>query len=201
MTTSELPGLGALAHKPMPVDVALSQPGLPASPGLYALHGSPETWRELGLGDPPDDRPLYVGKAERSLAGRVARTHFATGRTGSSSLRRSLAALLAANGRLQLQAIPRRPADPEPCRWDRFTLEDASERKLTEWMRSSLLLALWKAPDGEDLRRIEDALVRQLEPPLNVTLVRTRWTDLVKSARAQLAEQTRDWARERGLDV
>lgn len=67
---------------------------VPPSAGLYAINGEATVWRALGLGDPPDGRPLYVGKAERSLSGRGLGTHFATGRTGPSTLRRSLAALL-----------------------------------------------------------------------------------------------------------
>lgn len=55
---------------------ALALPGLcyqdalsavPPRPGLYAIHGSAEVWQQIGLGAPPDDRPLYVGKAERSF--------------------------------------------------------------------------------------------------------------------------------------
>ena len=40
------------------------------SPGLYAIHGEADAWRELGLGEPPDARPLYIGKAEDILASR-----------------------------------------------------------------------------------------------------------------------------------
>ena len=72
------------------------------NPGLYAVFGSASTWKQLGLGAPPDDRPLYAGKAEKTFAARDVRDHFGAGRhgaqspTGSSTLRRSLAALLAA---------------------------------------------------------------------------------------------------------
>jgi hypothetical protein len=48
------------------------------TPGLYAIYGAQDVWRELGLRDPPDDRPLYVGKAEDSLAASDVNTHFAT---------------------------------------------------------------------------------------------------------------------------
>lgn len=41
------------------------------------------------------DGLLYVGKAERRLRGRDLWTLFNTGRTGRSTLRRTLAALLA----------------------------------------------------------------------------------------------------------
>src|SRR3712207_3103214 len=63
--------------------------------GLYALYASSATWRELGLGPPPNKRPLYVGKAEGTFASRDIRGHFGiTDRkgqspTGGSTVRRS----------------------------------------------------------------------------------------------------------------
>jgi hypothetical protein len=67
---------------------------VPPRPGLYAIFAGPTAWIELGLGTPPAQRPLYVGKAEQSLLGRDVRQHFSDGKTGSSTLRRSVAALL-----------------------------------------------------------------------------------------------------------
>jgi hypothetical protein len=83
---------------------------VPDRPGLYAIHGDGYTWTELGLGKPPDDRPLYVGKAEDSLVTRDVRTHFGDGRTGQSTVCRSLAALL--HDEFGLQGIPRNTAKP-----------------------------------------------------------------------------------------
>ena len=84
--------LGHLAGPPM--SIAETKVEVPPRPGLYAVHGNTAVWHQLGLGDPTDARPLYVGKAERSLASRDVNTHFSTGKTGSSTLRRSLAGLL-----------------------------------------------------------------------------------------------------------
>jgi len=52
---------------------------VPPRPGLYAIHGAAGVWRDLGLGDPPGDRPLYVGKAEDNLVSRDLKTHFGNG--------------------------------------------------------------------------------------------------------------------------
>ena len=101
--------LGHLASSTM--SIAEAKVDVPPRPGLYAVHGDTAVWRELGLGEPTDARPLYVGKAERSLASRDVDTHFSTGRTGSSTLRRSLAGLLA--DQLALKGHPRNPAKPE----------------------------------------------------------------------------------------
>ena len=84
---------------------------VPPVPGLYAFYGDELAWSSLGLSPAFDDQPLYVGKAERSLNGRDVRTHFAAGKTGSSTIRRSLAALLA--DELELVAVPRNMAKPD----------------------------------------------------------------------------------------
>ena len=114
-------------------------PRLPRAPGLYAVHGSAATWTALNLGEPPDDRPLYVGKSESSLHSRDVMTHFGNGRTGSSTVRRSFAALL--RQRLDLRGVPRNRAAPERCA--NYGLTPEHDTLLTQWMRSHLQLAVW----------------------------------------------------------
>jgi hypothetical protein len=174
---------------------ALSDPApaataeVPAAPGLYAVHAHPHHWLELGLSDPPDDRPLYVGKSEKSLASRDLRTHFATGRTGSSTLRRSLAGLLA--GHLNLHAQPRNIASPS--HYDKFGLEPAGDQRLTDWMLTNLRLAVWPSPAGSHLDAIETAVLQRLFPPLNLSKVTTPWSAQIAAARRTLAQQALAW--------
>jgi hypothetical protein len=111
---------------------------VPTQPGLYAIYGD-EVWEELGLGAAPDDRPLYVGKAEDSLATRDIKTHFGDGRTGQSTVRRSFAALLAQ--RLDLHGTPRNP--DKPAHFSNYGLSPSDDRKLTDWMKEHLRLAVW----------------------------------------------------------
>jgi hypothetical protein len=121
----------ALRHLAGPtMSIAEAKVEVPTRPGLYAVHGEAEVWQELGLGEPTDARPLYVGKAERSLASCDVDTHFSTGKTGSSTLRRSLAGLLA--DQLALEGRPRNPAKPE--RFANFGLEASDDESLTGWM-------------------------------------------------------------------
>lgn len=181
--------LRALAEK-APLDQA--EQGVPSRPGLYAIYGDADTWRELCLGDPPDERPLYVGKAEHSLASRDLATHFGNGRTGSSTVRRSFAALL--RDPLQLVARPRNPDRPE--RFANYGLSPEHDEQLTAWMRNSLELGVW--PKAEDcalaLVQVEVALLAQLRPPLNIKDVATPWTPQLKAARAAMAEEARAWS-------
>lgn len=165
---------------------------VPDRPGLYAIYGDPSVWGSLGLGEPPDDRPLYVGKAKDSLVARDLKTHFATGTTGRSSPRRSFAALLSTP--LGLTALPRRPADPEPGRWSHFSLEPADDQKLTAWMREHLMLAVWPFARATALGAIESEVMAHWQPPLNLLGVSQPWQAQVKEARAVMAAAAQAWA-------
>ncbi len=140
------------------------------------------------MGAPPDDRPLYVGKAEHTLAGRDVRTHFGTGKTGNSTLRRSLAGLL--RGELGLKGMPRNPA--KPGHFSNYGLEPAGDAALTEWMRQHLRLATWSLPPTVDLGDLETEILQSLKPPLNIDKVQTAWRPLARAGRAQLATEARE---------
>lgn len=136
-----------------------------ASPGLYAVSGDGSVWTELGLGDPPDRRPLYVGKCEGSFQSRDLEDHFGDGRTGRSTLRRSFAALLAAE--LELVPVPRgkNPLD-RTTRATMFGLPPAGDARLTAWMRERLVLTLWPCRDIAAVRALERDVIATLKPPL-----------------------------------
>jgi len=176
---------------------ALSQPGrkaddalavAPPDPGLYAVTATAEGRGDLGFDVSVSF--LYVGKAEDSLAARDLDQHFATGQTGRSTLRRSLAALLAEN--LDLRAVPRNPRNPS--HFDRYALEAAGDRRLTSWMRTQLLLSYWPAPDGVVLRPVEIAVIQRFAPALNLTDVVTPYSAHLKAQRRLMAAQARAWA-------
>lgn len=97
----------------------------PAAPGLYAWWPPPAILPDLpGLPHPtaPDLRLLYVGLAAR-LRSRLGSNHLR--RSGSSTLRRTLAGLL-----LDEQGYR--------TRWtDRVVLVDDDEARLTKWMAST----------------------------------------------------------------
>ena len=191
-----LVGPGAARHDVAElVDTAAARqpPGVRLdSPGLYAIHANARTWAQLGLGDRQDDRPLYVGKAEDSLVTRDLHTHFATGRTGQSSPRRSLAALLAED--LTLVAMPRRPADPEPGKWTHYALEPEGDERLTQWMRKHLRLAAWTCERPVALGKLERLVMAELRPPLNLTGVTQPWSRQVRDARKIMAQAAETWA-------
>lgn len=168
-------------------------------PGLYATYAEHGAWKQLRLSKPPDDRPLYVGKAEASLVCRDLHTHFATGQTGRSSPRRSYAALLA--DQLRLVAMPRRPERPEPNKYAHYALEAAGDEQLTAWMIRSLRLAVWPCAHPLSLAAIERAVMAHWQPPLNLAGVQQPWKQQVRDARAALAWEAMAWpGRDRAVE-
>ena len=131
-----------------------------------------------------------MGKAERSLNGRDVGTHFATGKTGSSTVRRSLAAFLA--DQLDLALVPRNLATPDGSA--NFTLDPAGDMRLSDWMDKRLTLATWAKPDGVVLDEVETAVVRRLRPPLNLDKVGEP-RERLRRARKRMADIARTWER------
>jgi hypothetical protein len=174
--------------------LAVAHEHVPDRPGLYAIYGQTATWTQLGLGEPPDDRPLYVGKAEASLVSRDLRTHFGDGRTGQSTVRRSIAALL--HDTLGLRGIPRNPT--KPAYFANYGLSPAHDAALTSWMREHLQLAFWIKPNNVPLQYVELQVLAALVPPLNLKDVITPWRGMLKNARAVMAAEARTWASDRG---
>jgi hypothetical protein len=187
--------LAALAAEPIPL--AGAEGHVPPCPGLYAISGAAGVWRELGLGEPPDARPLYVGKSESDLVSRDLEYHFGDEeKTGWSSPRRSFAALLYEP--LGLRGVPRTPDNPGY--YSCFGLAGDGDAKLTEWMRDRLRLTVWPLADEcpYDLETLEKHVVRVLQPPINLTHVSHEWKKPIKLKRKVMADEARAWAAARG---
>lgn len=162
---------------------------VPSAAGLYAVFGDEHAI--AGLAIEADRQPLYVGKAERSLVGRDLRTHFATGKTGSSTLRRTIAALLRED--LDLRAVPRNLSRPDGSA--NYSLEVTGDERLTSWMHAHLRLAVWLKPEGVVLDEVETSVLNDLRPPLNLAKMGPRGDGRVKEARAAMAAEARAWPR------
>jgi len=120
--------------------------------GVYAWWAAPSVLP--GLPGPPNAtvpslRLLYLGRAT-SLRGRILRNHLR--RSGSSTLRRTLAGLLMSEGYRTMWT-------------DRVVLVPEDEQRLTAWMHAHLRLTWAEDPEPAI---IEAELVRRLHPPLNV---------------------------------
>lgn len=178
--------LESLAPPGVPITEADTR--VPSAAGLYAIYGDQEAALQLGLSPAGTHTLLYVGKAEDSLVTRDLRTHFTSGRTGKSTVRRSFAALL--SRALSLRATPRNPL--KPGYFHMFGLDSTSEARLTEWMQTHLNLAVWPSPPQAMLKDIEEAVLATLDPPLNIAAVPTPRATL-QAARARMADEARAW--------
>ncbi|MEV4276089.1 GIY-YIG nuclease family protein [Actinoplanes xinjiangensis] len=143
--------LDLLSGVPVPLEVAVRR--LSRGGGVYAWWAAPSIFPDLpgpANGNVPLLRMLYLGRAG-SLRGRILRNHLR--RSGSSTLRRTLAGLLLSEG--------------YRTTWtDRVVLVPEDEARLTAWMFANLQLT-W-AQDAEPTS-VEATLVRRLHPPLNVS--------------------------------
>ena len=169
---------------------------VPHVAGLYAIWADAGTWQMLGLNAPLPPKPLYVGKAEHSLVSRDLKTHFRTGKTGSSTVRRSFAALL--RDSLDLHAVPRNLVHPE--RPANYGLPPEEDDRLTQWMHESLTLATWAKKGKQRLDEIETAVLARWQPPLNLSKV-AQASRRLKLAREAMAAEAHAWAEGRGFDI
>ncbi|MGH3566170.1 MAG: GIY-YIG nuclease family protein [Pseudonocardia sp.] len=152
-----------------PIEVGTVRARVPRSSGIYAWWARRAVLATVaGPAHPalPDIELLYVGIAT-DLRSRLASNHL--GRTGSSTLRRTLAGLLLDEQRYR-------------TRWttDRVVLVDVDELRLTEWMQAHLQVS-WC--EHRSPRVIEAQVIRVLRPPLNVDHAEGAVVDLIRAAR------------------
>lgn len=151
-----------------PVNAAEVRTRAPATGGLYAWWAAPRVLPALAGPSHPSIgnlRLLYVGIAMK-LRSRLLSNHMR--RSGSSTLRRTLAGLLLDDERYR-------------TRWtDRVVLVDDDENRLTDWMTRHLRVSWCEHPVPRD---VEEAIIRTLLPPLNVEYASGPTVDVVKAAR------------------
>lgn len=140
---------------------------LPAVPGLYAWWAAREILPHLpGPAHPHEDlRLLYVGIAS-NLRRRITGNHLR--RSGSSTLRRTLAGLLLTEHGYRTE------------RTDRVVLINEDEARLTDWMHTHLRLSWCEHPDPA---AVEATVIAQWGPPLNLDHSTGAVRDIVKAAR------------------
>lgn len=140
----------------------------PTQSGIYAFYLSDNSnLLEFGKGG----QLIYVGIAKDSIQDRDLNQHFKTGKTGSSTLRRSIGAIL--KSELNLIAIPR-GAENDTKRFENYKFKN--DQPLTNWMISNLQIGYWipeKNISYSELRDIEKIITLDLKPTLDLD-IRTR---------------------------
>ncbi len=111
---------------------------------------------------------IYIGKTESSQEKRDAKTHFTSGKTGSSTVRKSIGSILCAE--YELKPIPRNDSDYSKGRLSHFRFDHRSEEIITDWMKSNLALSFYEFHGTkEEIEGLETYLIHQLIPVLNIS--------------------------------
>ena len=130
------------------------------------------------------DEIIYIGMTTKSQQERDASTHFKAGRTGGSTLRRSLGALLRET--LSLNAIPRGSSETGK----KFKFDEDGENRLSEWMSENLALSYFDYPESkEDILELEKRLIEKLVPILNLDKnPRNPFGEMISKRRSECGE-------------
>lgn len=93
--------------------------------------------------------------------------HFKTGRTGSSTVRKSVGALLSQTE--QITPVIRSASDFIKGRKSHYKYIEVSEEKITDWMFKNLAVAFYEYPRGKEaICILETNLIQFLKPVLNI---------------------------------
>ena len=152
-----------------------------AEPGVYAIFAL-DLKCLPGITIPPSG-VVYIGLSSDL----EKRNHFKAKNSGFHSPRRSFGAILKED--LGLRAIPRGTGSSE-TNYRCFRFLDEDEMKLTAWMQVNLEYAIY--PYDGDVDALETRLIRQGEPPLNLT----KWSNPQKQHIGALRGICRDEAKQ-----
>lgn len=135
-------------------------------PGIYAFFYIGNDFPLLG-DSVSKHQIIYIGKTESSQEKRDSKTHFTTGKTGSSTVRKSIGSILCFQE--NLKPIPRNDSDYAKRRFSHFKFDNASEMKITDWMKNNMALSFYEYPESkEKIDKLETEIIKQLKPILNI---------------------------------
>lgn len=154
----------------------------PTSPGVYAYFLAPGV--SLPAVSNPGGDALYIG-VSGNLAEREFDTHFAEGKTGFSTLRRSIGAIL--KEELNVRAHPR-GTGASKTNFTNYRFDDSGERRLSAWMHECLHVAVEAV---EEPAQLERELIALACPPLNLTGWPNPEGTTIKTLRKTCADEAR----------
>jgi len=128
---------------------------------------------------------IYVGRCKADSV-----RHFTNGKTGESTLRRSLAAML--DHHLELNPIPRSNDETDIDRYDNYTLDSESEARLTQWIEANLSIAVLTLGSEEEREAMSLALIDYNCPIFNFQYnPGNRYGNQIKNYRSLMAEKAK----------
>ena len=156
--------------------------GLNRGNGIYIVAYA---GRELGGGSlwgEQKPRVVYIGISKPNSS-----RHFCSGSTGISTIRRSLAALLASQ--LELVPIPRSADEEDNDRYDNYMLDTQSEDKLTAWMRGNFSACFYEVAQDR-VEAMQQAMIQYSVPMFNFqNNPENKYGAEIKKYRKHLAKQ------------
>lgn len=136
------------------------------SPGIYGIYFNGDEFPDAEL-KLTKGQLIYIGKSESSQLSRDKETHFRSGKTGSSTLRRTLGALL--REELELLPIPRNSNDVKKGRITFYKFNDYSEQRLTLWMVENLSISYYEYPQSpKAIDFLETQMINLAKPIFNL---------------------------------
>ncbi|MFV0231534.1 hypothetical protein OBK30_00490 [Empedobacter falsenii] len=154
--------LKSIINTAKPIDKHVNYP---TNPGIYVFMLNNNA--DLGLFGVTKD-VIYVGIAKESLKKRDLNNHFNSNSTGSSTLRRSIGAIL--KNELQLTAYSRNGTDKK-IEITNYIFNKEGEERLTNWMKTNLTIGYWEDHNKipyDKLRKLEEDIIINLRPSLDI---------------------------------
>lgn len=130
----------------------------PKAPGILAV--SLVSGAELMVQNQKLQGIIFVGQT-KSIYTRAKNQHFRSGRTDSSTLRRTIGAIL--KDQLDLTAIPR-PGSLLRKDYSHYRFTEEGEKRLTRWMVDNLTVSWVRV--GDHLLDTRKAVIKEVKPPL-----------------------------------
>lgn len=158
---------------------------LPKFPGCYVLVVDSEGVEALGFNRKARRAALYVGKAEDNIRNRV-NDHLLVGGSGSSSIRRSIGALLREQYDFNPQPRSRKRSDSK--RFTNYKFDRKGEEIISDWIFAYVYFLSVKSSNPKET---EDLLVSEHHPLLNLTGWPNPERAIIKSERAECARLAR----------
>jgi len=162
-------------------------------PGIYAIGFNGENFPLSSAKDKVKNGVIiYIGKTQSSQEVRDKNTHFKNGRTKSSTLRRSIGAILRED--LNLIPLPRSFTETTEKRFTNYKFDDNGEELLTDWMTSNLSLSFYEFSGGvNEMKGLERDIINHLKPILNLSNnTGNPWKSEVESLRKKCSEIARN---------
>jgi hypothetical protein len=180
MANDEVHRISALFNRPRKLNTSLDINNVH---GIYAIFV--KNMDAINEFPANTDGLIYIGSSS-DLVAREYEQHFRSGKTGFSTLRRSLGAIKKLD--LNLVALPRGPELTER-NFHNYKFQLDGENRLTTWMLNELEVLL--CPTCQDYKLIESSLIILHKPILNLKGWANPYRKHIKALRKNCSDEAR----------